>query len=507
MNYHILFGQEAVPHSGVSSVYLTPIKNEMSSFSTLFNVSLHDDKGLYRELGLVKIGVVNQISEEKLSESLPPIFERLGNDYFSLGIDVDYYSKLAQLPSSLRFSLLRSLNDIVYSSDHLAIAQKETVFRTDFLASVSLSSIKGQFSRVLKGGVLLTDYSFSFNRSTDGLFSAINLGFEVNASSVPSTNIHAVIGRNGVGKTTLLNGMVQGGLGINNKLGFFIDPNTGEAFEKDYFSCIVSVSFSAFDTFTPPEEQQDPSKGIRYYYVGLKSQKQGENRLKTRTEMDVDFNRSFALCLGEKEKKVRLFKAIKTLESDENFAEMNIRRFELEPTSIAKRGIWEAMTSMSSGHAVVLQTLTRLVASVEEKTLVLIDEPESHLHPPLLSAFIRALSELLHDRNGVAIIATHSPVVLQEVPKSCVWKVLKSGDVTKVLRPEIETFGENVGILTREVFGLEVTKSGFHKLLSKSVDDGFTYEEILNQYNNQLGFEARAILKALLLHKEKADIK
>lgn len=507
MKYNILYEQETVPLSGVSAVYLTSVNNESSSFNTMFNLSLHDDKGLYREIGLVKIGFVNQSVKDNLSECLSPVFERLGGNYFSLGVDVDYYSKLAQLPSSLRFSLLKSLNDVVYSSDKLALVQQEKVFKSDFLASVSLSSIKGQFTRVLKGGVLLTDYSFQFSRSIDGLFSEISLDFEVKAGSVPSTNIHAVIGRNGVGKTTLLNGMVQGGLGLEQNLGCFIDPNTGEFLAQDYFSSIVSVSFSAFDTFIPPEEQQDPSKGVRYYYIGLKSQKQGEQRLKTRNEMDLDFGRSFALCLAEKDKKARLFKAIKTLESDENFAEMNIRRFELEPISSAKKGIWKEMSSMSSGHAVVLQTLTRLVASVEEKTLVLIDEPESHLHPPLLSAFIRALSELLHDRNGVAVIATHSPVVLQEVPKSCVWKVLKSGEATKTLRPEIETFGENVGILTKEVFGLEVTKSGFHKLLAESVDDGFTYEEILNQYNNQLGFEARAILKALLLHKEKADIK
>ena len=61
------------------------------------------------------------------------------------------------------------------------------------------------------------------------------------------------------------------------------------------------------------------------------------------------------------------------------------------------------------------------------RTLVLLDEPEAHLHPPLLSAFTRALSDLLIYRNGVAIIATHSPVVLQEVPKSCVWKLRRSG--------------------------------------------------------------------------------
>ncbi|MEK5757114.1 AAA family ATPase, partial [Acinetobacter variabilis] len=71
---------------------------------------------------------------------------------------------------------------------------------------------------------------------------------------------------------------------------------------------------------------------------------------------------------------------------------------------------------LSSGHKIVLLILTRLVETVDEATLVLIDEPESHLHPPLLSAFMSALTELLEDRNGVAIIATHSPVVVQEVP-------------------------------------------------------------------------------------------
>jgi len=114
---------------------------------------------------------------------------------------------------------------------------------------------------------------------------------------------------------------------------------------------------------------------------------------------------------------------------------------------------------------IVLLTITRLVEEVEERTLVLLDEPEAHLHPPLLSAFIRSLSNLLIDRNGVAIIATHPPVVLQEVPKSCVWNIRRSESEIKVERLEIESFGENVGILTREVFGLEVTQSGFHKLL------------------------------------------
>jgi len=154
--------------------------------------------------------------------------------------------------------------------------------------------------------------------------------------------------------------------------------------------------------------------------------------------------------------------------------------------------------SLSSGHKIVLLTITRLVEVVEEKTLVLIDEPEAHLHPPLLSAFVRSLSNLLIDRNGVAIIATHSPVVLQEVPRTCAWMLRRTGDESIVERPECETFGENVGILTREVFRLEVTQTGFHRFLTEAVMEGGTFESLSERFNNELGAEARAILQALI---------
>ena len=76
----------------------------------------------------------------------------------------------------------------------------------------------------------------------------------------------------------------------------------------------------------------------------------------------------------------------------------------------------------------------------------------------------------------MAIIATHSPVVLQAVPASYAWRIRRSGRSVEAERPDVETFGENVGVLTREVFGLEVTNAGFHKLLRETIseDDDFT---------------------------------
>jgi hypothetical protein len=70
-------------------------------------------------------------------------------------------------------------------------------------------------------------------------------------------------------------------------------------------------------------------------------------------------------------------------------------------------------------------------------------------------------------------------------------------------RPAIETFGENVGILTREVFGLEVTKAGFHYLLDSAVNTrGLDYAGIVTRFRGQLGAEAKAIVQALIAQRD-----
>ncbi len=130
------------------------------------------------------------------------------------------------------------------------------------------------------------------------------------------------------------------------------------------------------------------------------------------------------------------------------------------------------------------------------------DEPEEHLHPPLVAAFMNALSNILSFRNGVGIIATHSPVIVQEVPKRCVWILKRAGNYLLPTRPQIETYGENLGELTSEIFRFEVDKSGFHKELMEVAQKCTTYEEAKDRFQNELGKEARAILKIQMYDKE-----
>lgn len=514
-----VLGVRMRPSRGLKGVVqLSPSDWDDYSFKTSFGITFCDFQGKEIDLGSVKVGYVDQ-AEGWTKDSLSERFFRLPEGWFSLGQDVEYYKKAyRELTEEDRLQILGALNDVVANESHLVVAQQERVFKKSLTRSVALSTIHGQFRRVLNGEVELTDYRFTYVQDADERHAPVRLTFEVEAASKPLTNIHVLIGRNGVGKTTLLNNMVSAILNIEQPgkpAGRFYGGGwlySDKALPKHYFSSIVSVSFSAFDPFIPPPDRPaDRSVGPAYFYVGMKKVRADQPDVssappKTDAELVSDFVTSFKSCISQAAKRARWLAAIKRLESDVNFAEMDLGRLlELEDWEAVDKAC--AMASrMSSGHSIVLLTITMLVDIVEEKTLVLLDEPESHLHPPLLSAFTRALSDLLYNRNGVAIVATHSPVVLQEVPRSCVWKLSRTRTQGRADRPERETFGENVGILTRETFGLEVNKSGFHQMLQDAVDAGGTFESIVKEYQDQLGAEARAILLSQIAERDSGKV-
>jgi predicted ATPase len=521
MEFRLLSSKEWVPDSGNSTVYLKVDNWNDYSFVTMFHMSVYDENGKHHDIGGVKIGFKGQTIENDTYEILPKKFTSLSDGFFSLGQTPEFYKKMTLLSVPLRCGILALLKDVVYNTELIESIRDEAVFSTSLLRNTSISIIKGQYARLLEGKAELTDFDFKYVRPSEEKMSGIELEFSVEVDSKPSTNIHALIGRNGVGKTTILNGMIEAITSPESTLSRFFDKKQwgGKPIDKDYFSSLVSVSFSAFDPFIPPQEQPNPAKGTCYFYIGLKSQL-SKDSLRTIDELHDDCVIALTQCFHDVDKTSRWIKAIDKLGSDDNFSAMGllcleqifreIKEFSREQSDSDyfkkeyKEKITPFLARMSSGHAIVFLTISRLVATVDEKTLVLLDEPESHLHPPLLSALIRSLADLLHDRNGLAIIATHSPVVLQEIPSSCIWKVNRIGMDVKMSRPTIESFGENVGVLTKEVFGLEVVRSGFYGMLSKSVEKGMSYDDVLSEYSNKLGFEARAILKALIAHRDGA---
>ncbi|MFC8350804.1 ATP-dependent endonuclease [Streptomyces sp. NPDC057280] len=435
---------------------------------------------------------------------VPDTFEELDEaQYFSLGTDETYYANLKTLGDETRGTVLHLLRDLAFGPQStLERALQEEVTRVSLMRGIELATVTGQFARIARGGAVLSKYHFiyaSLPMPGAGVAPPLAVGFKVTPDVLPPTNVHVLIGRNGVGKSHLLNGITRTLMNPDGEHGtlVFVDQDTQDASTQRFVN-VVSVSFSAFDEFEPvnPSPRRDD---LGYAHVGLR--RSGAEHAMTADELAEDFARSARECVSGSERRSSAWRrSLATLETDPIFQDANVtvlsdRAHDPEATS----GLFR---KLSSGHKIVLLTITKLVQLVTERSLVLIDEPEAHLHPPLLSALVRALSDLLTERNGVAIIATHSPVVLQEVPKECVWAIRRYGNHRVADRPDTETFGENVGVLTREIFGLEVAKSGFHRALEEAVAQDLSYEEVLAKFNHQLGMEGRALARAAIAHRD-----
>lgn len=524
MNFAVVDNSSKCIRNGV--VYLVQTDwDDWFSYSTLYLMHYIDKNGTDHNIGGVKIGQYNMAGRKR--PELPVTFVELDDKFFSIGSSDDYYEKLIKLSkkNDRREVILSSLNDIAKDLHLFEKVKSFDVTKTSLLRDITISTVKGQYNRMANGGARLSEYEFSYfpyskRNEDEDENEKLKLKFQVIPEKMPPTNIHVLIGKNGVGKTTLLKNMLQS-LESDDE-----ENEYGEVYMEwsNSFSNIVFVSFSAFEEYI-----QIQDAAIPYLHIGLLK----EDGIKNHNQLSNEFAESLYTITKGVKKKVWL-DAITILESDNTFTELNIKIWsavnygDKEVNILKKKNPLEEnekpreykeriqriifvnevapkFKKLSSGHKVILLTVAKLVETVEEKTLVLLDEPEEHLHPPLVSAFIRALSNLLIYRNGVGIIATHSPVIVQEVPKKCVWILRRSGDELVADRPQIETFGENLGILTSEIFGFEVTNSGFNKMLNDTVAKKSDYESALRVFKGQLGDEGKSMLRCLMHEKEQIE--
>jgi predicted ATPase len=507
----------SIAHPKESIKLVAATWNDWFTYRTLFSATYKDTQGFSHSIGTIKIAKRGHAYSDSVAGAtpLPPQFSELSAEFISIVQDEDFYAKLhAHVPLTQVKPVLRALRDGAMDIAHFESFLREEFMSSSLLRFVSPVTVRTSYPRYINGGGNVA-YSFSYvaRLGEDWTLDPVKLNFEVEPESTPPTNVHVIIGRNGAGKTTLLSDMAKSILARDyiEDVGHF---NLQDGRLGHDFANLVYVSFSAFDSSTMPVEDIPSADSTPYSYIGLQEDAEvvGEHgKEKIRRNLSPDgIAARFAVAaqnIANNKDPSSWLRALRVLESDPNFRDHQI-------ASLADAGrrasvysdamrLWES--TLSSGHKIVLLAITRLVEAAQERTLVLIDEPEAHLHPPLLSAFTRALSELMQEKNSVTILATHSPVVLQEVPRKCVYTISRIGDQRVASRPDRETFGENVGTLTHAVFGLEVEDSGFLKLLVDKALQLHSYERVLAEFNDELGFEARATLRAWFANNDRED--
>lgn len=482
-------------------IYLQQDRWDDFSFKTTFAAYY-----LGKLLGSVKIGFRGMEQCQSTYEKIPKSFKWLDEGYFSLWQSEKDYENISELNKRLNINIFAQLNDVAYNLSLLEEFSKEQSLQTSLFREITDFQCREQFHRIATGGSVLTDYHFIININSSNF--PVELKFDVVPQTKPSSNIHVLIGRNGIGKTNLIRELICNICGEgSDKITMKYVNQTSDA----TFANALCVAFSPFDDYSKVIKlEANPHKGYpRSFYIGL--DRNNNNLLKN---IEQQFLTDLKGCFSSGEKTKRWNKAMDILESDPMFEAINIGRL-TDASYLRKNGTEEKsalekaeelFALLSSGHKCVLSIITSCVNKLEEKSIIFIDEPENHLHPPLLASLMQALSFLLNDRNGVAIISTHSPVVLQEVPKSCVWILNRFGDEWNGKRPELETFGADIGSLTREVFGLEVLKSGYHKMIKDAIESADDLNEVLEIFEHHLGNEALGLVNILWAQKMQEEV-
>lgn len=491
-------------------------------------------------IGTVKILKKGQKPSDPLQ--LTKDFDFLDEYFVSVGQSLDYYQRLSELGDELKLQLLESLNDYVFnpslgdefrSEEGWSISLFRYFDETDNFLLTAKSLLSKNFDNLQR-----TDLNFTFEipewkQKIQFDYSLPELVSRVGgiAHPIPS-RIISIIGRNGSGKSTLLARLARVAHGTfkNRQEGVFDKVGRIEP-EGIGFPRIITVSYSAFDSFRLPglkpnvegeaDERYQIIKdmeegGGRFVFCGLRdigAELAGQIISEDNDNESINDKLSTTLlkpikAQGEEFKKTLLLvkrneathildRALRCLSSDASFSsyqDILTTRFLLDNRPEDLFLMW------STGHKIVMQIIASLAAHTTQSSLILIDEPETHLHPPLLASLMHAIRIILNTKKAFAIVATHSPVVIQETLVRHTYLIRREGKSTLITKPSKETFGENIGTLTGETFGLNTRTTDFHKTLDRLIREHKnlqTIESFFQPYG--LSMQARAYVMSQLI--------
>lgn len=108
---------------------------------------------------------------------------------------------------------------------------------------------------------------------------------------------------------------------------------------------------------------------------------------------------------------------------------------------------------------------------------------------------MRMLNDILDQFNSFAIISTHSPIVLQEIPS----RYVRVFDNNVFYEDKLweECFGDNISRIITNVFNVRPDESNYKSFFRRKKEEGFTKEEIENLFEDNLSMNAELYLNLL----------
>ena len=442
---------------------------------------------------------VKILQREEDKTVIPESFEYLDERFCSLGQSIDYYKNIRELNTDISHQILTGLRDVVYNKKIANEFKGETGFSKSLLRSSEAEKAFREAGKLFPRMDVYfqgSNFKFQFQCNVQGANAPHILDFDFSEDKTELYRITAIIGKNGTGKTQVLANFATAMSGLDLGTGAVFEP------ERPSFSRVIAISYSVFDEFKRPPEEH---KLFSYKYCGIKRL---IKKSVTQAEMNQAEEQAEERLLNLQEIREKLSQVIREVRTA-NRSEQWIRILsQLLDKEIQIYDVWTSTgelnsifyNQLSSGQRILVLVMTEVIAYIEPESIILFDEPEIHLHPNALSALSRAFHLLLEEFDSYAIIATHSPILLQEIPSKYVRVFQRQGNYPIVSPLGIESFGENLTIITDDVFETTEMRNNYREHFKK-LSEFYSYEEILSFFDDQLGFNARTFLSSLYINK------
>lgn len=453
---------------------------------TLFNLTFVINSRNFNRIGRVKI------MKRDNNLTLPTLVDNfffLPNDYCSLGQEESYYLNLKQQLGNEHYtSFLLGLRDVATFPKINESFENDPIYKASLIRGNEIERLARTIRFKIEGVHQNEYYKFTFDHQPPYSENTIALNFDFEYNTDFEHRIYALIGKNGTGKTTILSTLAKK-LSEKNPLNF--TPR------KPTYGKIFTVSYSFFDKFEIPNSDAS----FNYVYCGLKK---NDSSWKSNEDLLTEFYQSVLLI---KQKKIEndwydilsnfIAKDILDIafhEEEETFSTHNNYIFNETKFN-------EVNKYLSSGQSITLFMITEILSQIRFDSLILFDEPETHLHPNAISALLNTLFDLVKRFKSFCVIATHSPIVIQEIPARNIFVIERENNTAYVRSLERESFGENLTVITQDIFGNGDVPKHFISLIKELISKDKSYSEIIDiieSDNLPVTSNVRLYIKALM---------
>jgi len=460
-----------------------------------FDLFYYKDNQHPMHIGSLKIINKQELTYVEVEETgyetkiyLADTFEVLSNDFCSLGQTQDYYNTLKSLFPDNYKSILWALQDSAIFSEIEDNYSKHKQFGS-LIRENKAEQILRQEKYIIEGQNIKSRYQFSYKFTPKYAKDTVVIDFKFDKDGALPNRIYALIGENGVGKTQFITTLP---LDIASKKTELFSPHI------PIFSKIIAVSNSYYDNFSIPR----PTASFNYVYCGLSKLVKGEKETLSPLAMKQRLNRS-CRDIQKKERTSSLKKILEKILDEVIIQELfKIERHdEIDRLVFQYENISPICNKISSGQSTLLYVFCDIVSNIRYDSLLLFDEPETHLHPNAITTLMTAIYELLEEYQSYSIISTHSPLIIRELLSRSVYVMERNANYPSIKKIGLESFGENLTTLTEEIFGNKEVPKFYKEKIYELINYGYNYDEIIEILETNeipLSLNATIFIKSLI---------